>query len=268
MSDPNYQAPYNVVVNTFVVSQMLYRAYRMANGLQVAGQGISPSESLEGLDVLNAMIDGWKIENLLVNYYIRYIFPLSSGKKDYSVGPGGDFSMERLEKIHAAGFILQLGQTGESEIPIQVILDYTQYASEVAKNVTSSYPLVLYYQPSYQSNGLGTVTFWPVPNQTPASVALYNQAVLQEFTTVDDPVWMPKGYREMLQYNLAVRINQMPPYNKKPMHPTIYQMAEYYKMRVKQQQITPILMSSDPAVLGRAGTPWRGGLPKAWTPYS
>jgi hypothetical protein len=209
------------------------------------------------------MIDGWKIENLLVTNFTRYVFQLLLNKKDYSVGLGGDFSMDRPEKIYRAGFLFNEGTTEEAELPIKCLMDYTEYAAEVVKNVQSSLPLVLYYQATYP---LGTATFWPVPSQDLVPVTIYNRSVLQEFVSTDDTVYMPSGWREMLQYNLAVRIHQNPPYNKEIIDAAVEPMAEFYKQRVKNMQITPILTSPDPSATNKKGR-WFGGLAKAWTPY-
>jgi hypothetical protein len=243
---------------------MLYIAARKGGALKAAGQGLNDSEQAEFLALLNSMIDGWKIENLLIQYWIRKLFTLTLFKKDYSVGVGGDFDMDRPEKIYRAGYLFNAGTTYEAELPIKVLQDYTEYAAEVVKNVGSSLPLVLYYQATYP---LGTATFWPVPNQDNVPIVIYNRGVMQEFQSVDDTVYMPNGWREMLQYNLAMRIHENAPYNKEPMDASVPAMADFYKQRVKNMQITPILTTPDPAATNTHGK-WFGGLAKAWTPYS
>src|SRR5262249_18791118 len=162
-----------------IVEDMLTAAARKAGALKFAGQGPSPSELSEWLALLNAMIDGWKIENLFIVYYIRYVFALTANKKDYSVGPGLDFNMERPEKIDTAGFLTTPDTPSEGEISMTVVRTYQQYASLVAKLTTSSIPLVLYYQASFTpttdgAGPTGTATFWPVPSVTGQKVALYN----------------------------------------------------------------------------------------------
>lgn len=256
----NFVAPYVPVVLQVSIMDIMQRAYRMAQALKNPGTGISPSEQAEGLSTLNAMVDGFKIENLLIPYFIRYVFNLTNGKKDYSVGPGQDFDMERPEKIHRAGFVLNAGTPSEAEIPIDVLLTYEQYAAFVAKNVQSSYPLALYYQPSFP---VGTATFWPVTLGGPQPVALYNRAVLQEFQSADDQFYAPQGYREMLMYNLAVKVHEL--YPDKPMDANVREEAMATKRRVKAQQIRPILISPD-AGAGSKRRDWVGGLPKAFVP--
>lgn len=259
----NFVAPYVPVITPVLVGDILYTAARKASALKMAGQGLSPSETTEFLSLLNSMVNGWKIENLLMIYFIRYIFHLSRGKKDYSVAPGQDFDMERPERIQRAGFILNEGTETEGELQMHVCQSYQEYVAEVAKNVTSQIPLLLYYQPS---SPYGTATFWPVPSVDNFPITIYNRAVLQEFQSADDNVYAPDGFREMLEFNLAWRIHQNPPYNTRPMDPTVVSQAEYYKARVKAMQVMPILTSPDIAVTRRNGS-YCGGMPKTWTPY-
>src|ERR1700722_3843306 len=249
--------------NSYTLIKLLNQAYRLSGALANPGMGISPSEMDEALFCLNSMIDGWKIEELLIVLYLRTYQTVNPNQQTYSVGPGGDFNIERPEKIHGAGFILQ-GQTpSESELEMQVILSYEQYKAFVAKNTGSAIPLCLYYQatlgtatnPGY----LGTATLWPIPNTT-SQIVLYTQSALEEYLTIDDPIIVPGGYREMMMYNLAVRIHQR--YPDKLMDGSVMERASDYKQRVKNQQITPTFIASDTAVLDKRGQ-WIGGLPKA-----
>lgn len=253
---------YNAPIQTFTLRDIAEQAYRMAGGLKFAGQHFNASESQEALLLTNLLIDGLKIEALLVIFLIRTLVTLAMNKKAYGVGPGQDWDIERPEKINAAGFVLNAGLKTESEIPMQVIASFEQYQGLVAKLVGSSIPIVLYYQATIP---YGTATLWPVPNATTTQVALYTPGTLQQFQTMDDPVITPKGYMEMLMYNLAIRVHQRPPYNKVPMDPQVTNMANLYKDRVKYQQVTPILSASDPAVMGRSGSEY-SGVPKAWVP--
>jgi hypothetical protein len=263
-NDPtaNFQPP---VINTFQVIDIINAAYRYAGALQYAGRAVSNSEAQEGLNVCNAMIDGWKIEELLIICYLRQLFSFQNGVKDYSVGPNGDFNIERPEKIHGAGFVINPGQQTETEIPMEIVFTFQQYQNLVAKNITTTLPLVMYYRATIP---LGTATFWPVPQNATCSVALYTQAAFQEFSTINDTLIAPKGYREMLIFNLAWRIHSMPPYNKLQMDPTVIEMAKFYKERVKFQQMTPIYIASDPGAMQQNGGERDcSSFPKAWVPY-
>lgn len=252
--------------NSYTLIQILNQAHRLAGGLKQPGMGMSNSESQEALDVLNFLIDGLSIENLMIVLYLRTYQTVTNNRPNpasYSVGPGQDFNIKRPEKIHGAGFILQGGTTSESELEMQVLLSYDQYQAFVAKNVQSSIPLALYYQATLP---YGTATLWPVPNTT-SQIVLYTQSTLEQFQTIDDSVVVPAGYYEMLMYQLAIRLHQRPPWNTRPMDPTVFEMATFYKERIKNQQLTPIYISSDP---GACSTEWEDStttVPRAWLPW-
>ena len=269
----NYQSPSATStsyqpVNNYTLGQIVQQAYRLAGGLILAGQGINPSEQQEILDITNHFVDGLKLEILMFQFMIATTVAVQANKSVYSVGPGQDWDIERPEKIDDAGFVLQYNQgETESELPLSIVISFEQYKNIVAKQTQSSFPLLLYYQ---ATTPYGSATLWPVPNVDSASdqgayVRLYTPGYMQEFTSLDDPLIVPHGYREFMVYNLAIRIHQRPPYNKQIMDPSVTVMAAEYKTRIMDRQLTPILASSDPAVVRRG----YGALeqpPRAWTP--
>ncbi len=253
------------------VSDIIYRAARMARALKHPGQGVSvPSESTEFLGILNAMIDGWKAESLMIPYTNRTIFNITANQKVYGVGPGQDWGVasdgstpfERPEAITRAGFLIP-GSSTPTELPMYIILSYEEYAAYIIKDVQSNYPLVLYYQPA---TPYGAATLFPVPSIN-GQVAVYTPQWLSEFLTFDDVVYVRDGVREMMMYNLAVAIHEM--YPERPMAPSVEMKAFYYKQRVQANQMTPMAIKSDEgAVQNSFGNDYSGGFPRLWTPYT
>ena len=266
MGSINFEPQINYTQTSWQVSDMIYRAARMAGALgPVAGQGPNPSESKEWLDILNNMIDGWKIEKLLMEYVRRTQQTTQVNQSSHSVGPGQDWDIERPEKILAASFLIQnQGTSGESEIQMEIVWNYERWQEIVVKRVMSDYPLALYYQAAVP---YGVARLWPVPNQSPQEIAIYTAQLLSEFATVDDNVIMRDGFREMMMYNLAVAIHEV--YPKGIMAPSVVEKADFYKQRVKAAQFTPLYVSSDDgARQNNLGEDWFGGTPRAWVPYT
>ncbi len=256
-SSPQYYKP---VVG---VGDILYRAYRKAHALKNPGQGISPSESKEGLDLLNSMLDGMKIEGLLMFCTRRSEWPVAIGQAVYSIGPGGDFDMERPEHIHRASYLINSAPQQPAEIAMDIILTFEEWQQVVVKKTPSSYPLAMYYQAFAP---LGAVNLWPIPNAI-SSIALYTPQTVSEFETPDDQVVVPDGWREMLEYNLAVAVHEL--YPNKPMAQSVEIRAEFYKKRVKNNQITPLYIASDGGARQNfLNEQWVGGNPRAWVPFS
>lgn len=248
---------------TLVVGDLIYAAYRKARALKHPGQGISPSESAEGLGLLNAMIDGWKIESLMIIYTRRTVQTMNAGQQVYGIGPGQDFDIERPSHIRRAGFIVT-GQppSNTAEIPMENILTFEQWAQFTVKATSSNVPLAYYYQAAAPN---GAFTVWPVPNRE-GLIAIYTPQFLSEFATVDDAVEMPNGYRQMLEYNLAVAVHEL--YPEKPMSPSVENRADFYKSQVKANQLTPLFIGSDGGAIQNRGSGTYWGNPRAWTPYT
>ena len=263
---PNFEPQINQVTTTLVVSDLIQRASRIANILVQPGQGISNSESLEFLNILNSWIDQLKIEALVFEYVRRTVQTVNPNQESYGVGPGQDFNLERPEAIPRASFLVSNGgdPNGPAEIPMRIILTFEEWQRYIVKGTTSSIPLAMYYQAAVP---YGVARVWPVPNVT-SQIVIYTRQMLQEYLTVDDEVVLRDGYREMLVLGLAVKIHQMPPYNMRPMDASVPQQAIDAKNLVRYAAVTPMYISSDGGARQNQGnTSGMNSFPKSFDPY-
>jgi hypothetical protein len=187
------------------------------------------------------------------------------GQSAYSVGPGQDWDLERPEKILAASFIVEgVPDSTSAEIQMEIVWNYERWQEIITKQVQSTYPLALYYQAAAP---YGVARLWPVPNFSPQNVAIYTEQLLSEFVTVDDNVIMRDGWREMMMYNLALKIHQT--YPKGIMDASVPIMAKETKDRVKAAQWTPLYVGCDEGARQNSGS--RNGLagyPRTFVPYT
>lgn len=241
-------------METIILLQILTQMYRMAGVLKGPGRGLSGSEQEEGLHIINAILDGVKIERWFFYQILRTEFLTVIGQKNYTIGDAGlgaDWPLERPEKVMSAGLLVPNDGDDENkaEIPVFVVQSYEEYQKIITKETRSTLAQVLYYQASLP---LGTGTLWPVPSQI-YSMVLYTPQTVQEFTDVMGNFVVPKGYREFLEYAGAEAVHDRYPHNL--MSPLVPVKAREYKARVKAQQLTPTYMSSDAAVLGHSQYP-------------
>lgn len=234
---------------------VLTQCYRKAGVLKAAGRGISGSQQEEGLHVVNAIIDGLKIEDFFFYQILRNVFPVFAAQKDYTVGDaalGADWVIERPEKVIRTGVLVS---GGIAEIPIQTVTSFEQYRKITVKDLQSTLPMVHWYQASLP---LGTSTLWPVPlTDVAAQVVLYTPQTVQEFTAVDAEYIVPKGYREFFECEGAVKVHDGYPEAK--MLPGVEKRAIECKSRIKAAQFRPAYMKSDPAVLRPSSAFGTGG---------
>lgn len=221
--------------------------YRKARVIKHAGQGMSGSEQSEGLHVINALIDGLKIERLMFYQMIRTLFDAVAGQADYAVGALGDganWEIERPEKIYGAGYIVP-GSVTQTEIPMRVLQSFTEYQAIVNKQTRSTLSWVMYYRATLPT---GTATLWPVPSAD-FQTTLYTPGTVSEFSDLMQDVLFPDGYREFLEYAGAMAVHDLYPEN--AISPRIERMAIEYKARIKVNQFTPTYMRADAAAMAR-----------------
>lgn len=236
------------------VSDILYRAFRLSGYLGNAQRGISMAQAVDGLAILNAMLDQWNTERLIAYSIVRNVQNLTVNQQTYLIGSGApDFNIPRPERIERAGLLDPQDQQGPLELPI-TILTTPGWASIPLKSVMSTIPLQLYYYPAFP---FGQVNFWPIPSKF-VQVALYLWQQLSQFLTVSDVVLLPPGYLKALQYNLAVEIGITPfeGHARNLMDPRVEQIAVEAREKIKSLNMTIVDANCDPAMVNTGGAMW------------
>lgn len=173
----------------------------------VIGQGEVPTaeEGVNGMAALNAMLDAWSVQRLMVPHVTRRLFNLTTAPS-YTIGPSGaTFISPRPESIERAGLVDYSGSL-PVEYPLDV-LDYRDWADVDLKTLAGS-PAgmeAIYYDNSYPN---GTIYVWPVNTVALGSqLALYSwEPIASAFTSLAASIDFQPGYQEAIIYNLAVRI--------------------------------------------------------------
>ena len=167
---------------------------------------IQQNEALTGdnlnvaLYSLNHMIDSWSNNRLMIYNINEYVFPLT-GASSYTLGPGGDWNVERPMKIQTAYARLQPTSPQQLDIAMQP-LTIEQYAGIAVKNTPSTFPFAYYDDCQYP---LRTITLFPIPSG-PADIVLYLREPLADLTNIDADVMYPPGYERAFRFNLAVEL--------------------------------------------------------------
>jgi hypothetical protein len=153
---------------------------------------------------------------------------LTSGKNPHTIGIGGDIATPRPLRIERAFTRLPTSST-----PVDYmmdIIDNNRYQEIIVKNILTSYPAVLYYEPAYP---LGNIYTYPVQGQANLEIHLSCWMQLTSFTTMSETIELPAGYDVALKYQLAVDIS--PTYGKPLVKgDNVYDRAAHYKSLVKR----------------------------------
>lgn len=213
-------------------------------GAIAAGEVPTADESADCLARLQDMVDSWAAERLTIFQVLRSVYPLTSGKQQYTIGPGGDFDQARPVWIQDAGIISNANPSQPLELPMSMLSD-DDYASVSIKNVASSLSWYLYYNYGNDANGRGTCWVWPIPNVGNLQIALYCPQQLSVFPALATTIILPPGYREALRFNLAVRLS--PEFGKAP-DPVINGLATESFARIQRANKRLQRLGIDPAL--------------------
>ncbi|OXJ16334.1 phage adaptor protein [Burkholderia sp. HI2500] len=162
------------------------------------GQSISPDDTEDALNTLNAMLGQWQGERLSV-YHLVDTALQSTGAQSYTVGPGGNFNTPSWPyQINAAYARLNPGTATPIDYPVTIIPAREDYA-RIALKALQSFPNYAFYDSAWP---LGTLFMYPVPN---ASFELHIVTLeeLPQFVTPADVINLPPQYMAAIRYNLA-----------------------------------------------------------------
>ncbi len=165
------------------------------------------------LRAFNPLIDSLSNSILNIHTINPYRFMLTPNVVNYTLGPGGDFDIARPMRIERANIIIfpatpgdnpinGIGTTQSSMFESLEVLDFSQYASIVLRQLTSTWPTSLYSDNSFPQTLL---RLWPIPQMTSA-IELWLWQPLATYESLDDELNLPPGYERYLIYKLGAEI--------------------------------------------------------------
>jgi len=173
---------------------IITRALRLL-GAAGSGATITTAEGTDGLEALNAMLDSWRTERLMV-YAITQISWTATGATSYTIAAsGGTVTAERPVRVEYAAW-----NDGTNDLPVEMLRLRCEYDAIPTKSDTGQ-PAYAYYNPTYPA---GTLYLWPVPGSGTVKLGVWT--AFSALSAVGDSVSLPPGYEDALVYNLAVRM--------------------------------------------------------------
>jgi hypothetical protein len=211
-------------------------------GVLAAGETASAEDALSGLSALNRLIDQWRTEELNCYKTDRSTWTIVSGTQQYTLGIGGTINIARpvyIDHIHFED------QSPAKPIEYQMNpLTDDAWSRIPIHTITAPFPTSWYYNPTFP---LGTVELWPVPTSATLKGVIYAPVAVAEFTTLNDAISLPPGYRRMIVKNLAM---EMAPSYTRPSSPELQQQAADSKAAVKRSNKRLVDMQIEAAALG------------------
>lgn len=221
------------------------------NGALASGEPVPAAEALDGLETLNALMQSWSLESLIIWHLPRVSVPLVPGQAVYDWGPGGDILSARPLKLENA--VLEetgLGGPSPTEWPISVWSQEEYTRGVTMKASPGAYVTGVYLEPSIP---LARLHVWPLPTTSTTALILYPWLPLTTLPTLDDLWSFPPGYDRMLRAGLALELCHE--YGREPSPLLIATLAEA-KSAVKRLNTVIPTLGMDPAVSGRHAGGW------------
>lgn len=210
----------------------------------------SDEDAASGLEALNLLIDQWQLEPLTIFTITRATWTITANDGSYTVGSGGDVNITRPPNPSVVTIKFQdTSVSPVEEYSLGDPLTEAAYEAIPQKSITAPYPTRVYYNPTFGSTGLGTITLWPVPTATTLQGVIYAPAPIGEAATLTTDLYLPTGYRRFYVTNLAVELG--PIFNKN-VSDDLRDQARDSKAAVKRANKRLRDLMVDPAALGAA----------------
>lgn len=182
------------------VRDLLEKSFRTIHVLG-AGESMADDEANDALDVLNGVLEQANIDKLMGSYQTDLVIPLVASQTTYTIGPST--STPNVIAARPVEILSGFSRRGNIDLPLFVGTkqDYNQVTQKTIS--VNGWESMVYYEATFPK---GTLYVYPVPKDTLTSVYLTVTADIATFTSLDDVVSMPPGYRVWLQYKTAMRL--------------------------------------------------------------
>lgn len=225
---------------------LITRAMTLAK-LIVPGETPTAEEATDALATLNDIVENWSTESMSVWGNANDTFMTVPLQAVYTIGPGGQFDMDRPERVTAAytrfnGVDFALPVVGQEE-----------YNDISLKTQVQPIPQKLLYVAEYP---LGIITLWPVPSEA-MQITLTTDRILAQIPNTATVISYPPGGAKALRYALALELATE---FGAPVDPALVALAADAKADYKRANKRQVKAAYDSALVGIYGTGnWRAG---------
>lgn len=161
-----------------------------------AEEPLTASQCEDALDLLNALLDSWALESVMVYTTPPTVIPWPAGASQLRWGPGGDILTPRPLRLQPYATYRYV----DEDLPLTVLTHQEEYSQIALKGMQSTLLQALYYEPTMP---LGTLYAWPIPTQG-WDLTVYPWVTFGRFPHLDDVIEFPPGYERALRLNLGI----------------------------------------------------------------
>jgi hypothetical protein len=168
-------------------------------GMLAEGETPSAATADDALVAMQQMIDSWSTERLSIFTTQEQVFTWPAGQLSQTLGPSGDFIGNRPIQLDDSTYFIDPSSGISYGIKI---INQQQYDGIAVKNVTSTFPQVMWINTNYPNIDMHV---YPVPTKV-LEWHFISAAQLTQPATIATPLYFPPGYMRAFRYNLACEI--------------------------------------------------------------
>lgn len=185
-----------------IVDQALKKSGILGIGRQASAEDIN-----DGLADLNDMIAEWNTQRWMIWGLLSLGFVSDGRTTPYSVGPGGDYSVDRRPDRLESAFLRQLvspPQGLNTDTPVKILPSLEEY-SRLSTKALQSFTLYAFLDSSWP---MGQLYLYPWPSASIYSIFLQMKGVIPIIEETTDLSVVPTQYVSAMKFNLARRLRQ------------------------------------------------------------
>jgi len=188
-------------VQSYTANDMVLLALKNASLVGI-GQTPAPQDVADVFALLNGMLAIWSRKRWLI-WHLLDIAVMTTDKRAYTIGPGGDFDVPRPDRLETAYFRQFVDSSGDPvDFPLDLLQSMEDYA-QVTLKFLQSWPEAVFYDAAFP---IGQVLPVPIPNVPNSELHVIIKDTLNQFPTLTTPFNLPPEYFEAIWSNLAIRV--------------------------------------------------------------
>jgi len=216
-------------------------------GVYAPGEVMTDADAQRGLSCLNAMLDSWSNESLACYANLEQSGTLVPGQQFYTIGPGGNFNMQRPLAITVGPGAARITDGNGNQYDVEVVTQ-DRWNLIGAPYTTSDIPDTLFYNPQYPR---GIIGIFPVPI-IGYTLTWDSRLQLSEFPDLITDMILPPGYYMALTTNLALFAKPYFAAAGSQIDPLIIVNAGISKGNIKRTNMKEVVARFDPEIVSRA----------------
>lgn len=249
-SGPNQPNPGGGIEMATNGLEIIKGALRRINSYQ-SGETIAAPDANDALVVLNDMLESWSTQQAFVYGSLENVLQWTTGKNIYTIGPGGDFSVDSATNaavsrpLRITGAYTRIPSSGGTlDYPMEIV-DQGRYIAIGVKSVPAPWPIMLWYNPTAP---LGTIYVYQTPSQA-GELHLFTDTILSTFANLTTLISLPQGYTRALKMGLARELSLEYGY---PLTPALEKLAQEAMTTIKSLNQQPVPVSNYDSAIVRS----------------